>query len=153
MKLKNVMSTEIHAVSKGASVQEAARVMEIFGHSFVPVMSEGRAVGTVTADDLVSRVVAHGLDPIRTLVSEVMDREPIAVYEDEPVEEVASLMKSNGLQRMLVVGYDGALTGIFTLTDLAMLSEDMESDKVLRRISGIRKNSLSDPALKGAFAS
>jgi Predicted transcriptional regulator, contains C-terminal CBS domains len=113
MKLKNVMSTEIHAVSKGASVQETARVMEIFGHSFIPVMSEGRPVGTVTADELVSQVVAKGLDPTRTSVSEVMNREPLAVYEDELVEDVSVMMQKDGLQRLLVVSDDGTLRGIF----------------------------------------
>lgn len=153
MKLKNVMSTEIHAVSKGASVQETARVMEIFGHSFIPVMSEGRPVGTVTADELVSRVVAQGLDPVRTSVAEVMDREPLAVYEDELVEDVSVMMQNNGLQRLLVVGDDGTLSGIFTLSDLAMLSEEQGSNEVLKRISESRKHSVLDPALGGAFAS
>lgn len=153
MKLKNVMSTEIHAVSKGATVQETARVMEIFGHSFIPVMSEGRPVGTVTADELVSRVVAQGLDPVRTSVSQVMNREPLAVYEDELVEDVSAMMQNNGLQQLLVLGYDGTLTGIFTLSDLAMLSEEQGANEVLKRISESRNHSALDPALGTAFAS
>ncbi len=153
MKLKNVMSTEIHAVSKGAGVQETARVMEIFGHSFIPVISEGRPVGTVTADELVSRVVARGLDPTRTSVAEVMNREPLVVCEDELVEDASAKMQNSGLQRLLVVGDDGTLRGIFSLSDLAMLSEDHGASEVLKRISESRKHSALDPALGGAFAS
>lgn len=153
MKLKNVMSTEIHAVSKGATVQETARVMEIFGHSFIPVISEGRPVGTVTAEQLVSRVVAQGLDPARTSVSLVMNRNPLTVYEDESVEDVSRMMQRDGRQRLLVLADDGTLSGIFTLTDLAMLSENAGSGEVLRRISESRKRSALDPALDGAFAS
>lgn len=151
MKLKNVMSTEIHAVSKGASVKEAARVMEIFNLSFLPVISEGKPIGTVTAGDLVTRVVAPGLDPKRTLISEVMDREPIGVYEDETLEDVELMMRNNRLSRLLVLGYDGTLTGIFTLSDLA--TNDRESGEVLRQIFAICRESPIETALNHAFTS
>lgn len=57
----------MHLVHSEASIAEASRLMRQWGESELVVMAqaggEARALGVVTADDIVRRVVAVGLDP------------------------------------------------------------------------------------------
>lgn len=128
-------------------------MMEIFGLSYIPVIAEGRPVGTITTEDLVSRVVAHGLDPTKTRAADVMDTNVVTVSEDAEVEEAVQTMRSYQARRLLVLGYDGALSGVFTLTDLAMLWDTEDSGEVLRRIAQARTENKLKRAQGVAFAS
>jgi CBS domain-containing protein len=54
----------------------------------------------------------------RTRIYEVMTREPIAVREDQSVEQVVELFRERGLSRAPVVSGDGRVVGIVSKTDL-----------------------------------
>jgi CBS domain-containing protein len=153
MELKNVMSSEIHAVSKGASAEEAAQVMDLFSISFLPVLHEGRAVGTITADDLIRRVVARGLDPGRVRIADVMTPNPVLIFEEQEIEEAALCMRKNQLKQLLVVRHDGTLSGVFTLSDLALIWATADAGEVLRRIAEPRIHAKDRKEHGVAFAS
>ena len=153
MKLKNVMSSEMHTVSTGATIEEAAQVMEIFGLSFLPVLWQGKAVGVITSNDIIRKVVARGLAPTETSVAAVMNSEPVVVYEDEGLEEAALAMRKHQIRHLLVLRDDGTLGGVFTLSDLAMAWAVEDTGEVLRRIAEPKTHLLETRAHGVAFAS
>jgi CBS domain-containing protein len=79
----------------------------------LPVVDRSsRVIGIVTDRDLTRRVLALGLDPIRTRVDEVMSHPVITgCLEDHP-SEVEATMRREGVRRLPVVGRDGRLVGL-----------------------------------------
>jgi CBS domain-containing protein len=80
-----------------------------------------RVVGMLTDRDIVTAVVAKGVDPHKIAVEDVMSRDIVTVAEDESVTGVLRKMRRRGLRRLPVVGTDGALVGIVTLDDMLSL--------------------------------
>lgn len=82
-------------------------------------------VGVLTDRDLVTRVMAAGKSPAKTLVGDVMTPGPRTVSEDTPIETAVAMMRSGGFRRMPVVGDREHLVGIVSLDDvLNLLSEE-----------------------------
>ena len=70
-------------------------------------------------------------------VDEIMTANVQTVFEEMPIEEALSLMRSQTVRRLIVVARDGALVGIVSLDDvLALLAEEFRDvGKLLERES------------------
>lgn len=106
---------DLIAASPRASVLEAVRLMEDHGISQLPVIDEGRAVGSLTEVTLV-RSLHDGADPADTHVEDVMGAPLPSVDEGVDVAEP---------YRLLLGGHDGVLvtrggvpSGLLTRYDL-----------------------------------
>ncbi|MGQ0635988.1 MAG: CBS domain-containing protein [Planctomycetaceae bacterium] len=75
-------------------------------------------IGIITDRDLAVRLVADGLDPLKTLLSEVMTKDPTTVSDDSPVEDALRLMRQGSFRRLPVVDRAGKLSGIVSLDDI-----------------------------------
>jgi CBS domain-containing protein len=64
------------------------------------------------------KIAPQALAAERTRIYEVMTREPIAVREDQSVEQLVELFRERGLSRAPVVSGDGRVVGIVSKTDL-----------------------------------
>src|SRR5690606_26322436 len=76
-RVRDVLSRKarsLHTVESGASVLEAARVMNDHKIGSVVVVHGGRMVGILTERDILTRVVARQSDPSLTRVADVMTR-------------------------------------------------------------------------------
>ena len=108
-----------HLVSLGpdASVHEAACVMTRANCGSVLVMElPDVPVGILTERDLMTRVLARGLDPDRTPVREVMTPNPICVPPETPVSDAVVLMLERGFRHLpLVAGTK--VVGVFSVRD------------------------------------
>ena len=98
-------------------VRDVARRMSEKNIGAVAVLDSGTLVGLFSERDLMTRVVAPGLDPEETSVSSVMTRE-LAVA--DPVDDFnLCLQKMTELNcRHLPVVSDGSLIGMISLRDL-----------------------------------
>ncbi len=59
-------------------------------------------------------------------VADIMDREPVAVGPDEPIERVIALLKEHELPGLPVVNEGGRCIGIITESDLVLAGEDAD---------------------------
>lgn len=80
-----------------------------------------RPIGVVTDRDLVTRVMATGLDPETTTVREVMTSAPTTISEDEPIEMALKKMRQVTCRRLPVVDTRGALVGLVSVDDVISL--------------------------------
>jgi CBS domain-containing protein len=135
MLIKHVMTPEPHRVNVGASAEEAALIMAAFGISSVPVLDRARPVGVVTDHDLAVRVLARGLDPERTPVSQVMNRDPKYVLDTEELQSAITAMHRLQVRRLLVCHEDGTLAGTLALSDLVPYIGDEELGETFRRVT------------------
>ena len=119
IKVRDVMIPAINVIEAERTVREACIMMDRLGVGSLLVEREGKLVGIVTERDFVVRVLSTGLDHTKTKVGDVMSYPVIAVSPDSPVEEAVALMLSHGFRRLPVVGLEGKLLGIITLSEAA----------------------------------
>jgi len=119
IKVRDVMIPAINVIEAERTVREACIMMDRLGVGSLLVEREGKLVGIVTERDFVVRVLATGLDHTKTKVGDVMSYPVMAVSPDSPIEEAVALMLSHGFRRLPVVGLEGKLLGIITLSEAA----------------------------------
>lgn len=139
MQAKDIMTRDLATVRPDASIREAAKLMTDRRLSGLPVVTaDGRAIGILTASDLLHRIETgaerrpswfssffarpdelarqYAKDHGRK-VHEVMSRHVISVLEDASLSEVADVLDRNGFKRVPVTR-DGVLVGIISRGDL-----------------------------------
>ncbi|MDE2270915.1 MAG: CBS domain-containing protein [Xanthomonadaceae bacterium] len=100
-----------------ASIDEMAALMEEHGVRHLPIVRDGGVVGVVSDRDL---RLARGLgDDRRNQVTarDIMAADPVAVFADTPLDEVAFDMSERKIGSVLVYEESGEYLGIFTVTD------------------------------------
>jgi CBS domain-containing protein len=86
----------------------------------LPVVDDsGRLIGMVTDRDIVTRVIARGLDPRRARVDECMSDRVFACYEEDLIESCLWLMSRHQVRRIPVVDDRDRVVGIVSQADLA----------------------------------
>jgi len=111
------------------TVLEVASMMVQHNIGAVPVLQEGLLTGIFSERDLMSRVVAVGKDPARTLVNQVMTEDPLTVAPNDPLETCKTLMRRHGF-RHLPVCAGRELKGVVSLRDILLRDLDEKDDEV-----------------------
>ncbi|OUM03720.1 CBS domain-containing protein [Variovorax sp. JS1663] len=100
-----------------ATVREAAGVMTRANCGSVLIMEPPDILlGILTERDLMTRVLARGLDPERTPVSDVMTPNPICVAPETLVSDAVVLMLERGFRHLPLVKGTKIL-GVFSVRD------------------------------------
>lgn len=153
MNARDIMSSPVVAISPVTPVAEIRALLLERHISGVPVLQDDEVVGIVSESDLLHRYEAEAhpgaarawwrrwvhtsaapRDYVRThgsRAADVMSRGPVAVSEDMPVADVASLMTRRHIHRLPVLR-DNRLVGIVTGSDLM---KAMPADVVLATAS------------------
>ena len=108
-----------HVISLGpqASVREAAGVMTRANCGSVLIMEPPDILlGILTERDLMTRVLARGLDPEHTTTREVMTPNPICVPPETPVSDAIVLMLERGFRHLPLLSGKKIL-GVFSVRD------------------------------------
>ena len=108
-----------HVVNLGAqaSVREAAGVMTRANCGSVLIMEPpDKLLGILTERDLMTRVLAKGLDPERTTAREVMTPNPICVPPETLVSDAVVVMLERGFRHLPIVSGNKIL-GVFSVRD------------------------------------
>ncbi len=104
-------------VSPKSTVREAARLMGERNIGAILVVENARLAGIFSERDLLTRVVARGLDPEATPVSEVMTRNPDTLPPGADIRQAMRLMVAHGYRHVPVV--DGQrIVGIVSARDI-----------------------------------
>ncbi|MBI4044113.1 MAG: CBS domain-containing protein [Candidatus Diapherotrites archaeon] len=114
---KDVMSKKVKSISPSASVKAAAMMMKRSGISQLPVVVDGRPVGTVSERLVIDRM-QHGKNLEEfgaTPLGQIMDDTLPAVNEDAPLDAVSALLESS---QAVLVTKKGILCGIISRSDL-----------------------------------
>jgi CBS domain-containing protein len=116
-----------HAAST-ESVRQVARRMTDWNVGAIAIVDDGKLVGVFSERDLMTRVVAAGLDPDGTPIDNVMTKN-IGIA--EPVEDIDdALGKMYSLKcRHLPVVDSGKLIGMLSLRDLLQIDDEHQRRK------------------------
>lgn len=99
-----------------ATVREAAQRMARRKVRSTLVMEEGKLLGIFTGTDLISRVVAVGRDPNKTLLHKVMTKHPETISAHESAVEALRRMQRGHFRHLPVVD-DDKVVGILSRRD------------------------------------
>ena len=127
-----ICSRVVTIAERSMPVDEAAQLMRRDHVGCLVVVDEtpgGRVpAGLVTDRDIVTAVVAKGVDPRTLRVEDVMSAPPFTAREDESTLDLLRTMRGKGVRRLPVVNAQGVLVGLVTLDDLlGILAEQMRA--------------------------
>lgn len=109
-----------HVISLGqhASAYEAACVMTRANCGSILVLEPpDRLLGIVTERDVMTRLVARGLDPKSTRLADIMTAKPICVPPTMPVSDAVVIMIERGFRHLPIVGPGAKVLGVFSVRD------------------------------------
>jgi CBS domain-containing protein len=109
-----------HVLSLGpkANVWEAACAMTRANCGSVLVMEPpDRLLGIVTERDLMTRVLAKGLEPKQTALSQIMTANPQCVPPETEVADAVVILLERGFRHLPIVGADRKILGVFSIRD------------------------------------
>ena len=136
MQAKEVMSSNIRIIPSNTSIQAAAELMRQMDIGTLPVTEDGQIVGVLTDRDITIRAVAEGADPGSTSARDVMSRDVVSCYEDEDARDVATVMETNNVRRVVVINRRNEAVGLISVDDLALYPETKPfADEVVKQFS------------------
>jgi len=125
-----VSGRETFFVREDLTVREVARYMAERRVGAVSVLDGDRLAGVVSERDVMTRVVAKGLDPDATRAREIMTRELVVASASESHEDGLRKMKQAGCRHLPVVEGD-RLIGMVSQRDLLQI-DLTEKDEEIR---------------------
>jgi CBS domain-containing protein len=105
-------------VSPGATVLEAALLMNEHKIGSLVVIDAGQVVGMFTERDVLRRVVGEQRDPAHTRVGDVMTTEIICCTLETTIAEARGAMKNRRVRHLPLVDDERRLQGLISIGDL-----------------------------------
>ena len=125
-----IINQDTYRTEAHQTVFEVVKAMVSRNIGAVPVLRGGRLVGIFSERDLMSRVVAEGLDPRVTPVEQVMTKDPLTVSPTETAENCMGLMRQHGFRHLLICEGHGVVA-VLSLRDV-LLHDLTEKDHEVR---------------------
>src|SRR3569832_899175 len=114
---QSMANKHVVSVPPQASIREAAQVMTRASCGSVLVLEPpDQMLGILTERDLMTRVLAKGVDPEKTKVRDVMTPKPICVPPDTKVSDALVIMLERGFRHLPIV-QGSRLMGVFSIRD------------------------------------
>ena len=107
----------IHSVGPDTPVTECVRLMTADKIGALIVMEGGRLIGIFTERDALNKVLAGGLDPGNTKVSEVMTRDPYCISPTTTVGDAMQLITKRRFRHLPIVD-NGKVLAVVSSGDL-----------------------------------
>jgi CBS domain-containing protein len=107
----------IHSVGPDASVTECVRTMTSEKLGALIIMDGERLIGIFTERDALNKVLAAGLDPASTKVSEVMTKDPYCIPPTTTVGEAMALVTKRRFRHLPIVE-NGKVVAVISSGDL-----------------------------------
>jgi CBS domain-containing protein len=119
-------------VESDRSIVEAARSMAASNIGALPVVEHDRLVGVFSERDVLTRVVAAGLDPGAVSVGSVMTRDLIVADAGESYDACLQRMTQAHVRHLIVLDRvpNGRLVGILSLRDLLAADIDEKDEAI-----------------------
>ena len=102
---------KLTTISSELTVSDAAKIMAEKMVESIIVFEGESVVGFITDRDILSDIVAAGLDPLKIKISQIMRKPLITILKDATVREAINIMVEKNIRRLVVM--DGSrLLGI-----------------------------------------
>src|SRR6516162_957778 len=127
MQVSELMLRDVTLVSATDSAQSAAQTIADIDSRFVFIGTADGVVGVLTIRDILIRLVAAGLDPTVTPVSQIMSSSLFTCSEAEEAEVVDERMAEHRIEQLPVLDAAGRMVGAITRRAIQTLSPTDEA--------------------------
>jgi CBS domain-containing protein len=135
MNVGSVCARRVVTIDGGGTLAQAASLMRDHHVGALVITSVGpeglRVDGIVTDRDLVTDVLARGIDGSTLRIGALASKEVVSVAAGDDLESAIAAMQETGVRRLLVTGAERQLVGIVSLDDLV--------DVLARQMDGLAK--------------
>ena len=157
--VKDVMTTAVVAVRRGATFKEMAAALRRYRVSALPVIDdEEKVIGVVSGADMLAKEVPLGVidglmhhQEVRkaggVTAGDLMTHPAVTVRPEDSVEHAARLMFNLRIKRLPVVDAGGGLVGVISRTDLLAVY-DRPDEQILAEVESLIRHEF----LPGQFA-
>ncbi|MDB9526673.1 CBS domain-containing protein [Oscillatoria sp. CS-180] len=116
--IADIMTQNLQIIDRTSTVADAIMAMQAHGLRSIIVdrTASEMPYGVLTERDIVYKVFARNLDPVRIRVQDIMRHPCISLEPHLTLREAASVMSDSNLQQAPVI-QDGHLLGVVSLTD------------------------------------
>jgi CBS domain-containing protein len=149
MNAGEVCNRVVTVATRKMTVTQAAQRMREQHVGCLVVVDEagaGRVIaGILTDRDIVTSVVAKGMDPAKLTLEDVMTAEVVMAQEQDSMADLLALMRRKGVRRIPVATPNGVLLGLVTLDDLLeILAEQLRTVVMAIESEQMRERRLRD---------
>jgi signal-transduction protein with cAMP-binding, CBS, and nucleotidyltransferase domain len=137
VKVEDLMTQPLISLDENQSVMEAARIMTQRNVSSVLVSRRNEICGIITDHDIISRVVALGLDPNSVKAARVMSRPLKTISDNLGIDEAAKKMTDEKVRRLIVVR-NSKIVGIIGESDIIRIEPELHF--LIREQSKLKPN-------------
>jgi len=113
-----VKGAQVRSIGPGATVLDAATVMNEHKIGSLLVMDEGRLIGIITERDMLQRVLVTRRDPASLTVGEVMTTELVCCQPHTTLDEARGVLKNRRIRHLPVIDQEERLLGMISIGDL-----------------------------------
>ena len=135
MNVGEVMTKDPACCSPETSLQEVARMMVDNDCGCIPIVSDNKAVGTITDRDIATRAVAEGKNPLDLTASDIMTSDVVSVGLNASLDECCKVMEDHQIRRVLVIDDQGCCCGIVAQADVAANASARNTAEVVQEVS------------------
>ena len=128
IRIDEVMIRKAVTIESGESIQNATESMQKNSSSSLIVTKKGKITGILTTRDVVSRVVAKGLDPAKLTVGDVMSSPVIMLRPETPLSEALKIMIQRKIKKVPLITGDeekAELIGLVSFSDVVEYHTDV----------------------------
>ncbi|OGD84141.1 hypothetical protein A2572_03220 [Candidatus Collierbacteria bacterium RIFOXYD1_FULL_40_9] len=129
LRIAHSVSEKVHTVNHSTSVEEAAKKIAEKRIGALPVLKDGHLVGIISERDIATKLVAQGLNPKNTKVSQIMTPNPTIVFPSYDLEVCLDLMERGHFRHLPVID-DYKLIGMISIRDI-LVALHKEKDDLL----------------------
>ena len=122
MQVSELMLRDVTFISATDSAQSAGQAIADIDSRFVFIGTADSVVGVLTIRDILIRLVAAGLDPTVTPVSQIMSSSLFTCAEEETAEAVNQRMAEHRIEQLPVLDAAGRMVGAITRRAIQTLS-------------------------------
>ncbi len=116
VKARDIMTKKVVAAARTDSVKKAVQLMEKKALSQLPVLAEGKSIGTISEKSVLAKLgEGHAVNPAKVKVEEVMEESLPLIQENMPLSIVSQMLRYSPA---LLVAKKGKISGIIAKADL-----------------------------------
>lgn len=138
MLVQEIMSVPAWYTSPQDTVASAVVKMKELGIGVLPVVVADRIVGILTDRDLVLALAEKEGALAGLTIAAVMNCEVICCCDTDTIETAAAIMGDHQIRRLPVVDDHGRLTGLLSVTDIAVHGSEQIAGEALGEIAEYR---------------
>lgn len=118
--IKDYMTKEVNIIDYDSTVTDAAKVMAADKNceGYVIILKKGKPIGLVTERDIVNKVLAKDLVPLKTRIAEIMSAPLITIDPEDDLLMASKLMQKHNVRKLVVIK-NNIIYGVISAKNIA----------------------------------